>query len=103
MTRAARGKLRPSAREKSGLGSIPLMMKPELKLFGLGLVGAAILSAANFWETEDYTEWSAKEVHRILNNSPWAKKVALSFGGMGGPGGQGSRGGYGGGYSRSRR
>ena len=73
------------------------MMKPEFKLFGLGLVGAAILSAASFWETKDYTEWRAKEVRRILNNSPWAKKGTLSFGGMGGPGGQGSRGGYGGG------
>ena len=73
------------------------MMKPKFKLFGLGLVGAAILSAAGFWETKDYTEWSAKEVRRILSNSPWAKKVTLSFGGMGGRGGQGSRGGYGGG------
>ena len=73
------------------------MMKPEFKLFGLGLVGAAILSAANFWETKDYTEWSAKEVRRILSNSPWAKKVTLSFGGMGGSGGQRPPGGFGGG------
>ena len=78
------------------------MMKPEFKLFGFGLVGAAILSAAGFWETKDYTEWSAKEVRRILSNSPWAKKVTLSFGGMGGPGGQGSRGGYGGGAGGGR-
>ena len=73
------------------------MMKPEFKLFGLGLVGAAILSAANFWETKDYTEWSAKEVRKILNNSPWAKKVTLTFGGMGGSGGQRPPGGFGGG------
>ena len=78
------------------------MLKPKCKLFGLGLVGAAILSAAGFWETKDYTEWSAKEVRRILSNSPWAKKVTLSFGGMGGPGGQGSRGGYGGGAGGGR-
>ena len=73
------------------------MMKPGFKTFGLGLIGVAILSAAGFWETKDYTQWSAKEVRKILNNSPWAKKVSLSFGGMGGPGGQGSRGGAGGG------
>ena len=73
------------------------MMKPGFKTFGLGLIGVAILSAAGFWETKDYTQWSAKEVRKILNNSPWAKKASLSFGGMGGPGGQGSRGGAGGG------
>ena len=73
------------------------MMKPGFKTFGLGLIGVAILSAAGFWETKDYTQWSAKEVRKILNNSPWAKKVSLRFGGMGGPGGQGSRGGAGGG------
>ncbi len=78
------------------------MMKPGFKTFGLGLIGVAILSAAGFWETKDYAQWSAKEVRKILNNSPWAKKVSLSFGGMGGPGGQGSRGGYGGGAGGGR-
>ena len=78
------------------------MMKPGFKTFGLGLIGVAILSAASFWETKDYTEWSAKEVRKILNNSPWAKKVSLNFGGMGGPGGQGSPGGYGGGAGGGR-
>ena len=33
------------------------MMKPGFKTFGLGLIGVAILSAASFWETKDYTEW----------------------------------------------
>ena len=78
------------------------MMKPGFKTFGLGLIGVAILSVASFWETKDYTEWSAKEVRKILNNSPWAKKVSLNFGGMGGPGGQGSPGGYGGGAGGGR-
>ena len=73
------------------------MMKPGLKIFGLGLMGVAILSAANFWETKDYTQWSAKEVKRILHNSPWAKKVALTFGGMSGAGGQRPPGGFEGG------
>ena len=72
-------------------------MKPGLKIFGLGLMGVAILSAANFWETKDYTQWSAKEVKRILHNSPWAKKVALTFGGMSGAGGQRPPGGFEGG------
>ena len=78
------------------------MMKPGFKTFGLGLIGIAILSAAGFWETKDYTEWSAKEVRKILNNSPWAKKASLNFGGMGGRGGQGSRGGSGGGAGGGR-
>ncbi len=73
------------------------MMKPGFKTLGLGLIGVAILSAANFWETKDYTHWSAKEVRKILNDSPWAKKVTLTFGGMGGSGGQRPPGGFGGG------
>ena len=67
----------------------------------------ASLGAADFWETKAYTEWSAKEIHRVLNKSPWAQSVTIGMigsserGGFGGPrrggglGGPGAGGGFG--------
>jgi hypothetical protein len=41
------------------------------------LVGAAVsaglLMAAEWWEKKPYTEWGAKDVQRMLDNSPWGK------------------------------
>jgi hypothetical protein len=59
--------------------------------------------AEDFWKARPYTEWSEKEVKKLLTNSPWAKDVAASMqggtgGGMSGMGGgRGGRGGRGGG------
>ena len=50
----------------------------------------SLLLAGGFWDTVPYTEWSDKQIKKILNDSPWAKKV--SMGGAGG-GGQRQRGG----------
>jgi hypothetical protein len=63
-----------------------------LLLFGCGLV------AADFWQ-KPYTEWSEKDLAKMMSNSPWAKSVSVS---MGGPGGGGpppgpAPGGFGGG------
>jgi hypothetical protein len=51
--------------------------------------------AADFWETKKYTDWTDKEVEKILKNSPWAQRVDLPMArgmgggpGMGGPGGR---------------
>jgi hypothetical protein len=45
-----------------------------------------------FWDKKPYTEWSEKEIDKLLKNSPWSKTVTLSIGlGMrarGGPGGE---------------
>lgn len=59
-------------------------------------VAASLLGAADFWETKKFTDWTDKEVERILKNSPWAQRVDLPMArgmmgggpGMGGPGGR---------------
>ncbi|MBL8241429.1 MAG: hypothetical protein JNM66_28650 [Bryobacterales bacterium] len=51
--------------------------------------------AEDFWKGKPFTEWTEKEIRRMLTNSPWAKEVAASMpgGGGGGAGGMGGRGG----------
>ena len=46
----------------------------------------------NFWDQKPYSEWSEKEVERMLRNSPWAKTVTLSLGQLQGRGGIGLEG-----------
>jgi hypothetical protein len=69
-------------------------------LITLGL-GAIALTAADFWQSKKFTEWSDKEVQKILRDSPWARPVEVRLEGMGGGGmsggGRGGRGGRGGG------
>ena len=36
------------------------------------------LSAQGFWTKKDFTEWSARECSKILNDSPWAKSEAIT-------------------------
>lgn len=76
----------------------------KLKLLGSVLIlagaGATLLSSADFWQTKKFSEWSGKEVNKILSDSPWAHpiEVVVSGGGGGMPGGGGGgRGGRGGG------
>lgn len=82
--------------------------------FILGLTfGPCIVAAAagEFWESQPSAQWTENDVERLLTKSPWAKQVAVEFGGggfggpdMGGPGmgppgdfgGPGGRGGPGG-------
>ncbi len=59
-------------------------MKPALTL----LCGAALLVAANTWESKDYTQWSGEDVNHVLTDSPWAKKAVVSFDRSGGGGGR---------------
>lgn len=65
-----------------------------LLVFGLG---AAMLFGADFWQKKKFSEWSPKEVQRLLSDSPWARPVELSVGPAapvgGGRGGRGGRGG----------
>ena len=44
--------------------------------------GALFLFAGqkNYWESKPYTEWSEKEVDRLLKDSPWTKSVLLNTG-----------------------
>jgi hypothetical protein len=72
----------------------------------LVLLCAACAWAADFWTTKPFTDWSDKEVQKIITDSPWAGKVTMSTGlaltapdsGGGGGGGRGG-GGRGGGRS----
>jgi hypothetical protein len=34
--------------------------------------------AADFWEKKDYKEWTQKECTKLLQDSPWAKKLELT-------------------------
>src|ERR1700722_698636 len=74
--------------------------------------GATAVLAAEFWQSKPYTDWSDKEVARILTDSPWSRQVPLDMnamranggggGGMGGGGrGRGGGGGRGGTQQRS--
>lgn len=63
---------------------------------------AMVLVAEDFWLKKPFTEWSEKDVAKLLTNSPWSHELSLSTGGgpampsMGG-GGRGRGGGGGGG------
>ena len=55
------------------------------------LLTAVCLFAADFW-AKPYTEWSDKDIQKMLSNSPWAKPVAVSMGEGGGERGGKGRG-----------
>jgi hypothetical protein len=42
------------------------------------------LGAADFWQEKKFSEWSEKQARRILDDSPWARPVAISDGRRGG-------------------
>jgi hypothetical protein len=70
------------------------------RILPLLLILTIPLPAADFWQSKPYTEWTDKEVQKLLSNSPWSKEVVVSLGGAGGGGtGKGgrSKGGGGGG------
>lgn len=77
----------------------------------LAVLGAWTLSAADFWQTKKFPDWSDKEVEKILKDSPWAQTFTVETGknaggssnrGMGGGGNMGG-GGMGGGGGRAGR
>lgn len=65
------------------------------KTAGLLLVFALCLMAADFWK-KPFTEWSDKDVMKMMTDSPWAKSTSISMGGPPPPaGGLGGGGGFG--------
>jgi hypothetical protein len=50
----------------------------------IGALGATV-AAKEFWDEKFPEDWSAAEIQRILNDSPWAQKAEVKF--NGGPGG----------------
>lgn len=62
------------------------------------------LWAADVWVAKPYTEWSDKDIQKIMSDSPWAKKVTATFefsARGGGPAASGGGGGGGGGRGKS--
>lgn len=41
------------------------------------LFAALSLWAADFWQSKKFTDWSGREVQKMLDSSPWAKSVSV--------------------------
>src|SRR6202167_4993777 len=52
-------------------------------LAAMGALGAA--AAKEFWDEKFPEDWTAAEIQRVTNDSPWAQKAEVKF--NGGPGG----------------
>jgi hypothetical protein len=55
--------------------SIAVIFAPLATLFAISL------PAADFWQSKAFTEWTDKEVQKILASSPWVRQVTVSYGG----------------------
>jgi hypothetical protein len=63
--------------------------------------GSATLLAGEFWQDKQPSDWTDKDIQRLVTKSPWAKEASLSsnpdrMAGMGRRGGMGGRGSMGG-------
>jgi hypothetical protein len=47
------------------------------KLFAALFVFAFCLLAADFWQSKPSTEWSDKDLQKMVTNSPWAKSFSM--------------------------
>ena len=56
-----------------------------MKKLSLLPLAALCLYAADFWTAKPFTEWSDKEVEKLIRDSPWAKQSNFELG----PGGRG--------------
>lgn len=62
------------------------------KLIAAVFLFALCLGAADFWQSKTPSEWSDKDVEKLMNNSPWARPFELTMSGptppnVGSPGG----------------
>jgi|HubBroStandDraft_1064217.scaffolds.fasta_scaffold176689_2 hypothetical protein len=46
--------------------------------FVIALAVAGTLLATDVWRVKDYKQWDAKDVDKILNDSPWVKSVPIA-------------------------
>jgi len=56
-----------------------MMTRRSAVLMGLGLGGAAVLSAwtKDFWNEKKAADWTDDEIQQMLNKSPWAKDASI--------------------------
>jgi len=52
-----------------------MKFKVSLSAMLLVLLGSGVLWAGDPWKEKPYTEWTKKEVGKVLVKSPWAKQV----------------------------
>jgi len=62
------------------------MKHSSLLIFAVFTLGLYSLVAADFWKEKKYTEWSEKELDKMLENSPWAQKTSIQMKARGGGG-----------------
>ncbi len=54
-------------------------MKPRFFLpTSITLLSISLLFGCDFWKEKHFTEWSDKDIRKMLNKSPWAKEVRIS-------------------------
>jgi hypothetical protein len=59
------------------LSERPLLYTCHVKKFaGAFFVFAFCVAAADFWQAKPYTEWSDKDLQKMITNSPWAKSFS---------------------------
>jgi hypothetical protein len=57
------------------------MKNPVLSVLLLCGAGALTLLAADSWRKKPYTAWDDADIHKILNDSPWARELDIITGG----------------------
>lgn len=76
----------------------PIMITRRIAILGLGF-GPTLatwgFAPGEFWNDKQPSEWSEKDIQRLLTKSPWAKEATaeMNLPNMGGPEGGGGRGG----------
>jgi hypothetical protein len=62
------------------------------KLAAALILFAVCLWAADVWQSKPYTEWSEKDVQKIINSSPWSHEINVTLDRPMGSGGRDKRG-----------
>lgn len=80
-------------------------MKSLVVFFSCFIFSEVALLAGDFWKEKKFTDWSEKEITKMLTKSPWAHRVSVSVRGLSNSQGGFSRGerGLGGPFSQSEK
>jgi hypothetical protein len=54
------------------------MSKRLIAAIGIAVIGISAWASGDPWKDKPYQEWTAKDVQRILNDSPWAHVIAVN-------------------------